>query len=396
MHRPRDRGVEVVPFRVEVSDEDLDDLRLRLTRTRWTDEPDGAEWDYGTPVGYLRELVSYWLGEFDWRAQEERLNELDHARAVVDGVGVHFVHREGVGPAPLPLLLVHGWPTGFPEMTRLIPLLADPAAHGADAADAFHVVVPSLPGYSFSDAPPVRGYGYRRAAGALQRILTEALGYRRYGLHGTGAGAYVNGWLALEHPGEVVGTHTHDPTLFPTVSFEAPLPPPSEEEVAYLERSRQWAAAEGAYAELHRTKPQSLAHGLNDSPAGLAAWLVEKHRSWSDCDGDVETRYSKDELLTGITIHWATGHIGSSVRAYYERVHADPPTPSGVRLPVPTGVAMPRADPRFPPRRAPREMVERVHNLHHWVDLPRGGHFASWEEPELVADSIRSFFRPLR
>jgi pimeloyl-ACP methyl ester carboxylesterase len=226
--------------------------------------------------------------------------------------------------------------------------------------------------------------------------MADGLGYDRYGLHGTGLGAYVNGWMAFAQPEAVVGVHTHDPALMPLASFDPPAPPPTEAELAFAAYAREWSSAEGAYAQLHRTKPQSIGHALNDSPAGLASWLVEKHRSWSDCSGDLERRYTKDEILTSATIYWVTGTIASSLRAYYERVTADPPLEPGRRLPVPTGVAMPRFEPAFPPRRAPREMIDRVHDVHHWVDLPSGGHFASWEEPDAVADSIRAFFRPLR
>ena len=387
--------VETAPFRIDVDQAVLDDLHDRLARTRLADEPDGAGWEYGTNGVYLAELVEYWREKFDWRKQEEKLNVLPHFLADIDGVRMHFAHQPGVGPDPLPIVLVHGWPSGFMEMTKLIALLSDPGSHGGDPDDAFHVVVPSLPGYGFSGPQP-RGFGYAKSGAALHRVMTEALGYARYGLHGTGAGAFVNGPLTFDHPEAVVGYHTHDPALMPRPSFDPPAPPPTEAERAFQELSQRWAAQEGAYAELHRTKPQSLGHALSDSPAGLASWLVEKHRTWSDCDGDVERRYTKDELLTGCTIYWATRTIASSIRAYYERVHHDPPIALGRRFAVPTGVAMPRYMPTFPPRRAPREMVERVHDLRHWVDLPSGGHFASWEEPELVARSIRTFFRDLR
>lgn len=359
----------------------LDDLDRRLAATRFGDEPEGAGWEYGTSAAYLRELVDYWRTGFDWRAQEAALNRLDHRLAAADGLEVHFAHHRSSQPGGLPLLLLHGWPTGFPEMTRLVPLLAE----------TFDVVVPSMPGYSFSDPPRRPGYGYRRAADDLHRIMTAGLGYQRYGVHTTGAGAFVGGWLALDHPEAVVGLHTHDPALMPPPSFNPPAPPPTEAEAAFLGRSREWSAREGAYAEVQRTKPQSLAPALQDSPAGLAGWLADKYRTWSDCGGDLETRWPKDDLLTVITLHWVTGDIGSSMRAYYERVHHDPVQP-GRRLVVPTGVAAPRDDPRFPPRRVPVEMVRRTHDLQHWVDLPSGGHFASWEEPGLVAASIREFF----
>jgi pimeloyl-ACP methyl ester carboxylesterase len=388
--------VEVAPYRVDVEAPVIDDLSHRLARTRLAEQPDGAGWDYGTSAGYLAELVEYWHSGFDWFEQQERMNELPQLLAQVDGVVVHLARLQGIGPNPMPLVLVHGWPSGYLEMTKLAPRLADPEAHGGDAGDAFDVIVPSLPGFGFSGPTGVRGFGYYRAAAALHRVMTGGLGYERYGLHGTGLGAYVNGWMAFAQPDAVAGVHTHDPALMPLASFEPPAPPPSEAELAFAAYAREWSSAEGAYAQLHRTKPQSIGHALNDSPAGLASWLVEKHRSWSDCSGDLERRYSKDEILTSATTYWVTGTITSSLRAYYERVTADPPMEPGRRLPVPTGVAMPRFEPTFPPRRAPREMIDRVHDVHHWVDLPRGGHFVSWEEPDAVADSIRAFFRPLR
>jgi pimeloyl-ACP methyl ester carboxylesterase len=373
--------VRIQPYRIDVDQETLGDLRRRLARTRFADEPEGAGWDYGTSLSYLRELVDYWAADFDWRCQEQLLNALPHFWAEVGDLGIHFVHQGGLGAEALPILLLHGWPTGFPEMTRLVPLLND----------SFALIVPSLPGYSFSGAPRRPGYGYRRAAEDLHRILTEGLGYRRYGIHSTGAGAFVAGWMALDHPDAVAGLHTHDPVLMPAPDLEDPASPPTNAELAFLERSRHWSSREGAYADVHRTKPHSLGPALSDSPAGLAAWLLDKYRTWSDCDGHLESRWTKDELLTIITIHWVTGHISSSIRSYYERVHHDS-TARGSRLTVPTGVAMPRDDPRFPPRRAPEEMVRRTHDLRHWAELPRGGHFASWEEPETVAASIRTFF----
>jgi pimeloyl-ACP methyl ester carboxylesterase len=375
---------QIRPYRIEVDQAVLDDLDDRLARTRLGDEPEGAGWDYGTSLSYLRELIDYWVTAFDWRRQEHGLNQLRQFQVSAGGLDIHFAHHTAPVSGALPLLLLHGWPTGFPEMTRLMLLLDG----------TFDVIVPSLPGYSFSGVPRGPGYGYRRAAQDLHSLVTGALGYQRYGVHSTGAGAFVAGWLALEYPAAVVGLHTHDPALMPPASFDPPGPPPTAAELAFLERSGNWSTREGAYADVHRTKPQSLAPALQDSPAGLAGWLLDKYRTWSDCNDDLESRWSKDDLLTVITLHWVTGDIGSSMRAYYERVHHDHIEP-GVHLQVPTGVAMPRDDPRFPPRRVPKEMVRRTHNLQHWVDLPRGGHFASWEEPGLVSTSIRNFFEPL-
>lgn len=382
--------MRITPYRIDVDQAILDDLRERLRRTRFGDEPEGAGWDYGTSLTFLRELVEYWAGPFDWRRQEEILNRLDHFRADVDGLRLHFARSTGGGARPLPVVLIHGWPTGFPEMTRLIPLLSE-----GPEGEAFDVIVPSLPGYSFSDAPRRPGYGYRRAAEDLYRVLAEGLGLRRFGLHSTGAGAFVAGWIALDHPEQVAGFHTHDPALMPPPDFGPDAPPATEAELAFQRRSREWAQHEGAYADVHRTKPQSLGPALSDSPAGLASWLLDKYRTWSDCGGQLESRFPKDDLLTIFTVHWVTGHVSSSIRCYYERVHHDRIEP-GRRLGVPTGVAMPRADPLFPPRNVPQETVRRSHDLRHWVDLASGGHFASWEEPDMVAASIRAFFGPLR
>ena len=389
-------SVRTEPFTIDVPQDVLDDLRLRLERARPAGEVAGAGWDYGTNGHYLADLVEHWRDRFDWRAAEARLNALANLRADVDGLGVHVVAERGRGPAPLPIVLIHGWPSGYLEMTRLIPLLADPGAHGGDPADAFDVVVPSLPGFGFSDPPRERGFGYARMAEILARLVTDGLGHGRYGLHVTGLGAYVGGRMALADPDAVVGLHTHDPVLLPPVSFDPLFRPATAAEARFLERSREWGAAEGAYGTLHRTKPSTLAHALNDSPMGLLSWLLDKHRTWSDCDGDIERRYGRDDLLTAATLYWVTGSIGSSVRVYYERVRSDPAIVPGTRLPVPTGVAMPPERPGSPPRQAPREMVERTHDVRHWAELPAGGHFASWEEPEAVAASIRAFFRPLR
>lgn len=356
----------------------LADLRDRLSRTRLAPD-EGVGWERGTDTAYLYELVTYWRDGFDWLAQQDRLNTMSHFLAVEDGVTMHFAHWRTGGT---PIVLVHGWPSGFPEMTRLAPLLAE---------RGFDVVVPSLPGFGFSGPQPV-GFGYHRAASMLHRLMTEGLGYGRYGLHGTGLAPFVNGWIAYEHPESVIGYHTHDPSSFPVASFDPPARPPTAAELAARARSAEWAKREGAYAELQRTKPMALGFALNDSPAGLAAWLVEKHRTWSDCNGDVERRYSKDDLLTGFTTYWVTQTIASSMRAYYERTHYDPPYPVNVRVPVPTGVAMPRSEPGFPPRHVPRELAERCHDIRHWVDLPSGGHFVSWEEPALVAQSVVDFF----
>lgn len=375
----------VQPFRIDVPQATLDDLRRRLAETRWPDEVAGAGWDYGADIGYLKALAAYWEHGFDWRAQEAALNRLAQFQADVGGLPLHYVHERGQGPDPLPIVLLHGWPSTFWQMTRIVPLLADPARYGGDAADAFDVVVPSLPGYGFSGRPAERGVGVARVAEMLAELLADRLGYRRVALRGSDLGAGVAQQLALSHPELVVGLH-----LSGTNPYVGPVPDdltPAEQR--FIADAQRWGREEMAYAMEQATKPQTLACGLNDSPAGLAAWIVEKFRRWSDCDGDVERRFSKDDLLTNLTIYWATETIGSSVRLYYESVR----NPGRwARVEVPTAILMSTKD-MFP---TPREWAERTYHVTRWTEASRGGHFLEWEEPELVSEDVKSFFRPLR
>jgi pimeloyl-ACP methyl ester carboxylesterase len=375
------------PFTVAVPQAVLDDLGDRLARTRWTDEPAGAGWDYGASVAYLRELVGYWATDFDWRAQEAALNRLAHFRAEVDGVGIHFVHERGQGPDPLPLVLLHGWPSTFQQMLKILPLLTDPAAHGGDPADAFDVVVPSLPGYGFSDRPDTTGVGVAQIGELFAKLLTDGLGYGRFAIRASDLGAGVSKELALAHPDLLVGLH-HSGTSPFVFGVPGDL---SEAEQAFLAEAQQFAMLEGAYAMLQSSKPQTPAVGLNDSPAGLAAWLVEKFRAWSDCGGDVERRYTKDELLAYLTVYWVTETIGSSMRLYAETARVPSPN-AGKKVETPTAMAMLPKDLVH----GPREWHEREYNVQRWTELPRGGHFGEWEEPQLLAEDIRAFFRPLR
>ena len=386
--------MSVQPFDVAVPQETLDDLRERLRRTRFPDEISGAGWDYGANLAYLRELTGYWRDGFDWRKQEAELNRFAHFRAEIGGFGVHFVHERGEGPNPLPIVLTHGWPDSFYRFHKVVPMLTDPARFGGDPTDSFDVVVPSLPGYGFSDRPTGRGTSYSRVAELWRRLMTEELGYGRFAAHGGDIGRGVTQQLALDRPGPLVGIHLTDVPYSNPAAFAEDASDLSEAERDYAERVRRWKQEEGAYAAIQSTKPQTLAYGLNDSPAGLAAWIVEKFRAWSDCDGDVEKRFSKDELLTNLTIYWATQTIHSSARIYYERAHDLPPAenPAGSRVGVPTGFAV------FPKdiAPAPREWAERFFDVGRWTEMPRGGHFAAMEEPELLAEDIRAFFRPLR
>jgi pimeloyl-ACP methyl ester carboxylesterase len=383
--------MEPKPFTIEVSDAVLEDLYRRLKATRWPDEIPSSDWDYGTNLAYVQELVDYWLTRFDWRAQEKRINAFRHYKAAVDGLAIHFIHEKGQGPNPMPVIITHGWPGSFFEMYKLIPLLTDPLSHGGNPADAFDVVAPSMPGYGFSDHPSQRGLHVFKIANLWAKLMTEDLGYQRFGAQGGDWGASVTAYLGFAYPQNVAGIHV--------TSMTRPMPYSgpgsrawSAAEQTFLEQREAWLQAEGGYSHIQGTKPQTLSYGLNDSPAGLAAWIVEKYRTWSDCNGDVESRFTKDELLTTITLYWVTQTINSSTRLYYETQHHPWTLQSGERVVVPSAMAV------FPKElsRPPREWGERSFNVQRWTEMPRGGHFAALEEPELLADDIRAFFRPLR
>ncbi len=377
--------MSVTSFSVNISQETLDDLRQRLTRTRWTDEVSDAAWDYGTNLAYLKEFLDYWQNTFNWRKQEEFLNTFAHFRATVDGFGIHFLHERGKGDNPLPLVLLHGWPSSFWQMLKIIPLLTDPVRHGSNATDSFDVIVPSLPGYGFSDRPSEKDMSTGRIADLFARLMTEELGYERFGVRASDLGAGVSQQLALAHSGLLIGLH-HSGTN-PYVGQVPDNLTKAEQE--FVANAQRWNQQEMAYAMEHSSKPQTLAYGLNDSPAGLAAWILEKFRAWSDCDGNIEKCFTKDELLTNLTIYWATRTINSSIRLYYET--ARNPGNWG-RVELPTGMLMSPKD-LFP---TPREWVERSYRVNRWTEIPHGGHFLEWEEPEQVAEDIRAFFRPLR
>lgn len=376
-------------FKVQIPQETLDDLQERLARTRWADEISGAGWDYGSNLSYMKELIDYWLSHFDWRAQEEEINRFGHFRASIDNFGIHFIHERGKGSKPMPIIITHGWPSSFYQMLKIIPLLADPESHGGDPADSFDVIVPSMPGYGFSDRPDKRGITVTRIADLWARLMKEELGYHRFAAQGGDIGSGVTARLALTYPEMLIGIHVTD-VRNPYLGEGAREL--SEAERKFLAEEEKWEKEEGAYGSIQATKPQTLAYGLNDSPVGLAAWIVEKFRAWSDCDGDVERRFTKDELLTNLTVYWATETINSSIRLYYEHRHNSSPLKHDERIEVPTAVAL------FPKdlSRPPREWAERTCNLQQWTEMPRGGHFAAMEEPELLVEDIRAFFRPLR
>jgi pimeloyl-ACP methyl ester carboxylesterase len=386
---PDDPAPGPEPFTSRTAPAALDDLRARLRATRWPDAPLDAGWSLGTDVAYLRELVAYWADGFDWPAQEAALARLPRFRVQLGGLGIHLVHARAVAPSgpALPLLLSHGWPDSFWRYAKVIPLLTDPGAHGADPADAFDVVVPDMPGYGYSDRPAGRPIDSIAVADLWAQLMT-VLGYERFGAAGGDIGSAVSRYLGLNHPDRVAAVHRMDAGVPVFAGDPADLAPA---ERAYLASAAAWGAAEGAYAAMHRTKPQTAAAGLTDSPAGLAAWIVEKLRSWSDCDGDVERAFTRDEILTNITIYWLTATIGSSMRMYHVN-GAIPAAQHARRVEVPSGFSL------FPGdiARPPREWLDRVANVVRVTEMPRGGHFAPIEEPELYARELREFFRPYR
>lgn len=378
------------PFTLRVADDVLHDLHRRLDRTRWPDEPPGEPWRTGTSVDYLRRLVAHWRAGFDWRAQERDFNRLRQFTVPLGGIDLHYVHEEGRGPAPLPLLLLHGWPGSVLEFRRLIPMLADPVRFGADAGDAFTVVAPSLPGFTLSFSPGQPRFGIEETAELFAELMGGVLGQARFGVQGGDLGAFVASRLGLRHAGRVVGIHLN---LLPLPRDPAPLRDGTPDERRYADELEHFLREETGYQWIQGTKPQTLAFGLADSPAGLAAWIVEKFRSWSDGGGDPAGAVAQDDLLANLTLYWATGAIGSSFWPYYARLHRPWPIPPGERVGVPMGYA------EFPREilRPPRSAAERVYaDIRRWTAMPRGGHFAALEQPEALAREIREFFRPLR
>jgi len=383
-----DTALEPKAFSIHVSDEALADLGARLARVRWPDEPPLAPWSTGTSLEYMKGLVEYWRERFDWRAQERKLNAFRQFTVPLAGIDVHFIHEPGKGPSPIPLLLSHGWPGSVFEFHKIIPMLTDPARYGGDAADSFTVVAPSLPGYTFSFRAGQARFSVQQIADLFAELMT-VLGYPRFAAQGGDWGAFVTSRLGLAHPDRLFGIHLN---LLGVRREPGMLANPTPEEKVFLEQLQHWLKEETGYQWMQGTKPQTLAYGLTDSPVGLAAWLVEKFRAWSDCGGNLESVFTKDEVLTNISMYWFTGAIGSSFWPYYARMHSAWPIPEGARIAVPTGYT------EFPAEilRPPRSVAERVYNIQRWSKMERGGHFAALEQPQALAHEIRAFFRPLR
>lgn len=382
-------GIE--PFTIHVEDAVLKDLKARLERTRWPGAPEGAGWESGTPLAYLKELLDYWAHAYDWRQAEARLNRFDHFHARVGGERIHFVYEKGSGTQALPLVLTHGWPGSFFEFMGVLEPLAHPERFGGEVEDAFDVVIPSLPGYGFSSIPK-RALGPRPTAALWKELMTERLSYPKFGAQGGDWGAFVTSWLAADHGAHLLGIHLN--RLGIDTGPEVASPPLTKEEKAWIAAVRASRTEVAAYSLQHTTRPQSLGYGLTDSPAGLAGWIVEKFHAWSDIGPDLESVYTKDQLLTNLMIYWVTGTINSA-NWFYRAVHLgkERRLPKGKRITVPTGFAHFPVDLHAQP---PRAWWERAYNLVHWTEMKKGGHFAALEQPEALVRDIRAFFRPLR
>lgn len=370
--------MRVEPFSVDVPDPVLEDLQDRIRRTRWPDAAPGQPWEQGVDLDYLRGLLGYWADGFDWRSAERRLNRYEHRVADVDGVRIHFVHHHRPGAGRMPLILTHGWPSTFVEMLSLVDRLGD----------RFDLVVPSLPGYLFSERPARAGVDRVFVAG-LWHTLMQGLGYERYGAHGGDFGAGVATSMALAQPHRMTGIHLSTPEMWP---YTGPGSPPlTVEEQTYVDHVARWDETQRGYSAVQSTRPQTLAYGLTDSPAGLAAWVLDKWRSWSDSDGDLDARFGRDALLTMLTLWWATGSIASSMRDYYDnRWHGSPIGPDD-HVRVPTAMAL-FPNEFVPEGEPPRSWYERLYAVRRWTVHPRGGHFAAAEEPDLLAGDIAEFF----
>jgi pimeloyl-ACP methyl ester carboxylesterase len=381
----------IVPFSIHVPDATLSDLKERLARARPPEELEGSGWTHGTDRAYLMELVAYWRDTFDWRAQERRLNQFEQFKTTIDGIGIHFIHRRSKEPNALPLMLVHGWPGSFAEFAKVIEPLTDPVRYGGRREDAFDVVVPSIPGYGFSDKPPQFGYGRDRTAAIFVQLMAR-LGYQRYGAQGGDLGAGITNMMALGDAPHVAGLHLNLCTNgVPPDPANPSAGVPVEELGKMKEREAFWTDEQTGYSHMHGTRPQTIGYALNDSPLGLAAWIVEKYRAWCDCDGNPEKAFTRDELLTNLTIYWATQTATSAARFYYDNRHGAAP-PITQRVEVPTACAAFPKEIRFVPRR----WLETRYNLTRFTIMPRGGHFAALEQPQLLVDDVRAFFRDLR
>jgi pimeloyl-ACP methyl ester carboxylesterase len=377
------------PFALDIPDIAIADLKNRLALTRFPDAAPGEPWAFGSSVAYVRDLVAYWKDDFDWRAQEAALNAFPQFKVPLHDIDLHYLHVPGVGPNPYPLLLMHGWPGSVYEFIDIIPRLTDPARFGGDPRDAFTVIAPSLPGYGLSFKPGQTRFILQDIAACLHDLMTDVLGFRQFAVQGGDWGAGVASIIGQQYPSSVCGIHVN--LLF------APRDPTASgataEEQRYLEILRHWLKEETGYQQIQGTKPQTLAFAMTDSPAGLAAWIAEKFRSWSDCDGVPENAISRDRMLANISLYWFTGAIGSSFWPYYGRLHSNWPLSPSQPVTVPTGYTAFPKEIIVPPR----SIAEKTYtNIQRWTVMKRGGHFAAMEQPAALAAEIQQFFRELR
>ncbi len=383
----------ILPFEIQVSDAAIEDLQRRLASTRMPDQLAQTSWEYGTDSSYLAELLSYWQNDFDWREQESQLNQFDQFKTEIDGLDMHFIHQRSENPDAIPLMVVHGWPGSVAEFTKIIGPLTDPVAHGGNIADSYHVIAPSLPGFGFSEKPNQPGYSPEKFAHILAALM-ERLGYEQYAIAGGDWGAIINRYLANNYADRLIGLHSNMVLANPPAD-EALRDNVSEAESTLREARTAYMQNEVGYQQIQRTKPQSLGYGLNDSPAGLAAWIVEKFHGWSDmpqgADGYLDNHFTKDELLTNISIYWFTETITSSARIYYESSKTPVAKPIEY-IDVPTGAAVYPAEIYI----TPKSWVEAAYDLRHYTLMDQGGHFAALEQPDSYINELNTFFRLLR
>lgn len=382
----------VTPFRIDIPETELRDLRERLHRTRWAEPETVTDWSQGVPQAYLRELCRYWADDYDWRATEARLNALPQFRTEIDGLGIHFIHARSVHPDALPLILTHGWPGSVIEFGKVIGPLSDPTAYGGDPADAFHVVCPSLPGYGFSDKPTAPGWNVQRIAVAWNELMGR-LGYERYGAQGSDWGTSITTSMAQQAPESLAGIHLVPPIAAPDPATLDDLTEAERATLAELAHRQEW---EDGYTVQQATRPQTLGYALVDSPAGLCAWIVEKFWSWTDREGHLDEILTRDELLDNVMLYWLPGTGASAARLYWESIRQvkkwfTEPNPDTVT--VPTGCSI---FPKEVPRPSRRWAAKRFTNIRHWNELDKGGHFAAYEQPEPFVNETRAFFRHVR
>jgi pimeloyl-ACP methyl ester carboxylesterase len=383
------RGDAITPFRIDIPQTALDDLKQRLERTRWPDELPGVGWSYGVPVGYLKRLAEYWREGYDWRTQEAKLNQLPQFTTTIDGQNVHFVHVRSPEPGALPLIITHGWPGSFVEFLRVIGPLTNPAAHGGDPADAFHVVAPSLPGFGFSGPTHERGWDVRRIARAWAELM-QRLNYRRYGAQGGDFGMWISRELGRIDAPHVTGVHLNALLSFP---FANPLHFMllGKRDRARFDLMKRFNKEQNGYIQIQSTRPQTLAFGLADSPAGQLAWIIEKFKEWSDPDCDLpEQAVDRDDLITNVMLYWLTNTAASSARIYYETERAGSGFARQKRSETPTAVAV------FPQDVTLSRAARKENNIVRWTEFERGGHFAAMEQPDALVQDVRAFFRGYR